>query len=122
VSLLDRLRETLASIPALGPRAAQDKLNAGALLLDVREPHEWAAGHPPQAQHLPLGRLPANLDRLPHDREIVVICRSGNRSRHAAGALARSGRRAYNLDGGIRAWAAAGLPIVGPGGRPGRIV
>lgn len=122
MSLLDRLRDALASIPGLGPDAAQDKLNAGALLLDVREPDEWDAGHPPQARHLPLGQLPANLDRLPRDREIVVICRSGNRSRHAAGALARSGRRTYNLDGGIRAWVTAGLPVVGPGGRPGRIL
>lgn len=121
MSLVSRLHEALGAVPTVGPGEAKDLLDAGAVLLDVREPYEWAAGHAPQARHLPLGQLPTRVERLPADREVVVVCRSGNRSRHAAAMLLRSGRQARNLHGGMRAWAAAGLPVVGPGGRPGRV-
>ena len=57
-----------------------------AFLLDVREDDEWA-GHAPDAVHVRLGELGARVDELPRDREVYVICRTGNRSAYATQAL-----------------------------------
>lgn len=87
------------------------------LLLDVREDHEWAAGHAPQAVHVPLGRLdPA---AVPTDRPVLAVCRLGGRSEHAAQELAACGVDVRNVDGGMQAWAAVGLPLVRDDGAPG---
>lgn len=90
-----------------------------ALLLDVREPAEWERGHAPGALHLPLGDLDPSA--VPADRPVIAVCRSGNRSGAAAAVLARAGRDARNLTGGMTAWAAQGLPVVRPDGSPGEI-
>lgn len=100
---------------------AETRVGAGALLLDVRTPEEWAAGHAPQAVHLPLDELAARHAELPADREIVVICRSGNRSGIATEALLGGGYRAVNLAGGMLAWVSAGRPCVDAQGRPGSV-
>ena len=104
-------RARVPSVPATA-------VTADAYLLDVREPEEWTAGHAPDAVHLPLGELPARLDDVPADREVVVVCRSGARSAQATVFLNRAGRRAVNLDGGMQAWAAAGRPMVSETGHP----
>jgi rhodanese-related sulfurtransferase len=84
---------------------------AGALLVDVRELDEWAAGHAGGACHLPLGQLGARQHELPRDREILLICRSGRRSTQAAGVLLHAGHSPVtNVIGGMQAWARAGLP------------
>ena len=93
----------------------------GAVLLDVREPHEWQAGHAPKARHIPLGQLARRAGELPQGRGVVTVCRSGARSARAAALLARDGREVSNLSGGMHAWARAGLPVVAKGGGPGRI-
>jgi rhodanese-related sulfurtransferase len=103
------------------PLAVADLLDRGALLVDVREPHEWQAGHAPRARHIPLGQLTVRLHELPAGRPVVTVCRSGRRSARAAALLARDGREAHNLAGGMHAWASAGLPVVAKGGRPGRV-
>lgn len=107
---------------AAGPEQVQALIDQGALLLDVRELREWAAGHAPQARHIPLGQVVARIKELPEGRRIVTVCRSGARSRRAAALLASQGRTVTNLSGGMTAWAAAGLPVVAKGGRPGTIV
>jgi rhodanese-related sulfurtransferase/glyoxylase-like metal-dependent hydrolase (beta-lactamase superfamily II) len=94
-------------------------VDAGALLLDVREPDEWVAGHAPTATHVPMREIPSRVDELPRDRRIVAICRSGGRSRAVAEALIGAGFDAVNLTGGMRAWEAAGLPIETDHGAPG---
>lgn len=96
-------------------------LEQGAVLLDVRESHEWRAGHAPQARHVPLGELAQRLRELPTQRPVVTVCRSGSRSARAAVLLAREDRQVSNLAGGMRAWARAGLPVVAKGGGTGRI-
>lgn len=89
----------------------------GTLLLDVREPDEYAAGHIAQAWLIPLGELPQRLDELrarPY-RRLVVVCRGGVRSAKACLILGEAGfDNPLNLAGGVRAWTAAGLPYVTP--------
>lgn len=104
----------------LDPRQAAALLDRGeAVLIDVREPSEWTAGHAPQAVHLPLGQVRAAA--VPQGRTVIAVCRSGNRSGKAADQLAAAGVPVHNLAGGMGAWAAAGLPVVGDDGRPGEI-
>jgi len=93
----------------------------GAVLLDVREPQEWQAGHAPRARHIPLSQLPRRAAELPKGRAVVTVCRSGARSARAATMLARDGREVSNLSGGMHAWARAGLPVVAKGGGSGRV-
>ncbi|MFJ5775237.1 rhodanese-like domain-containing protein [Streptomyces sp. NPDC093094] len=96
---------------------------ADAVLLDVREPHERQAGHVPGSVHLPLSLLVAGaaLPDRAQARPLVVICRSGSRSRHAAELLAARGAEAVDVVGGLRAWAGAGLPVVDARGRNGTV-
>jgi rhodanese-related sulfurtransferase len=99
--------------------AAAAAMGSAVVLLDVREDDEWTGGHAPDAVHIPLGELPARADQLDGTRRIVCICRSGNRSARATTWLRDRGIDAVNLDGGMRAWADAGLPIVDEHGRSG---
>lgn len=83
----------------------------GALLVDVREPREWAAGHVDGSVHVPLGRFEASY--VPAGRPIVLVCRSGSRSAIAAQLLQAAGRTdVFNMAGGLMAWDAAGFPLV----------
>jgi rhodanese-related sulfurtransferase len=76
------------------------------LLLDVREPWEFAICHIEGAQLLPMGRIVASLDQLERDRETVVICHHGIRSQQVAYFLDQQGfSRIVNLVGGVAAWA-----------------
>jgi rhodanese-related sulfurtransferase len=75
-------------------------------------------GTRPNARHIPLGALPARLSELPTGRPVVAVCQSGLRSARAARVLARAGHEVYNLRGGMRAWAGAGLPVKASGGAP----
>ncbi|MGW7363509.1 rhodanese-like domain-containing protein [Streptomyces sp. NPDC054841] len=95
----------------------------GSVLLDVREAHEWDAGHAPGAVHLPLSALAigAELPAPALGRPLVVICRSGRRSRDAAELLAAQGLAAVDVKGGMIAWAREGLPVVDGRGAGGSI-
>ena len=72
-----------------------------AFLLDVREPVELAVENAPGAVNIPLGQLRARLGELPRDREILVICRSGQRAYSATRILLQKGFKARNLVGGM---------------------
>ncbi|MFF0333830.1 rhodanese-like domain-containing protein [Streptomyces fimicarius] len=93
------------------------------VLLDVREKPEWRAGHAPDALHAPLTGLAAGgaLPASARGRALVVICRSGHRSRQAAKLLAERGADAVDVEGGMNAWAAAGYPVVDERGNSGSI-
>lgn len=91
-------------------------------IVDVRYPNEWEAGRIEGAVHIPLDDLDDRLEEMDRSRRVVTVCRSGNRSANAAEVLAAEGFRAENLDGGMDAWAAAGLPFATPDGRPGTVV
>ena len=76
------------------------------LLLDVREPEEWAICHLEGAQHIPLGQLPTRLGELDADQEVVVYCHHGIRSAYAVMMMRQAGfTNPRNLLGGIDAWA-----------------
>lgn len=87
-------------------------------LIDVREPSEFEAGHVPGADLVPLQSVPQNVDRLPSDEPVYVICATGNRSLTAAKFLRQSGIEAYSVAGGTSAWANAGRDIVTGGSEP----
>jgi rhodanese-related sulfurtransferase len=73
-----------------------------AVIVDVREPHEWEQGSLPGAELIRLGMLPGHLDAFDRDRAILFICRTGNRSGLAARYFAMNGfTRAANLTGGL---------------------
>jgi rhodanese-related sulfurtransferase len=106
----------------IDPDEARRLVAEGGLLLDVREPDEWEAGHAPGSLHVPLRSLPAEQGRLPTDHPVVAVCAVGQRSARAAQALRAWGYEAANLAGGLKAWAAAGLPVVTDDGGPGQVV
>jgi rhodanese-related sulfurtransferase len=108
-----------ATTPAFAEISVQEadaRAGDGALLVDVREDDEWAAGHAPAAVHVPLGDLSdaklAQLDEQRGDGELIFICRSGNRSGQAAAAAQAAGLAdVASVAGGMGDWAAAGLPL-----------
>lgn len=77
---------------------------AKAILLDVREDDEWAAGHAPDAVHIPMGELSSRLEEL-DDKDVYVVCRSGGRSARVTQFLNQNGWDATNVDGGMSVWA-----------------
>ncbi len=90
---------------------AYQLVEEGAFLLDVRTPEEWDDFHAPQATLIPLDELANRVDEVPTDRNVVVICRSGNRSQVGRDTLIAAGHSsATSVDGGMNAWAAAGYP------------
>jgi rhodanese-related sulfurtransferase len=85
-----------------------------ALLLDVSEPAEHAAGHPVGARNVPFGSLDAAGAKLPSNKQlpIVLVCPTGARAGRAVGLLKKQGHeRVYTLAGGLRAWRDANLPV-----------
>ena len=89
------------------------KYQAGVFMLDVRTPGEWEQGHIPGATLIPLDQLASRADELPTDEEIVIYCRSGNRSAQALSLLTGAGfENIYSMDGGVNDWAAAGYEVV----------
>jgi rhodanese-related sulfurtransferase len=108
------------SLPEVSVTQVEELLNAGAALLDVREPSEWEAGHAAAAHHLPMGKL--SLEDIPEGRPLLVVCHLGGRSAAAAEALIRAGVEAVNVSGGMEAWQRAGLPVVTDAGGAGQVV
>jgi len=103
---------SVAALPAeVSVQEASAMRDAGAFMLDVREPDEWAAGHIPGATLIPLGQLASRASEVPSDREVVVVCRSGNRSAQGRDILLGAGFVSVaSMAGGMNDWTAAGLP------------
>jgi rhodanese-related sulfurtransferase len=109
------------SVPEVSAGEAHELADEGALLLDVRQPDEWEAGHAPGARLLPLREVPDSLASLPKDRRIVAVCRSGARSGRATEFLVAQGFDVVNLAGGMQAWAMAGFPVETDDGSAGTV-
>ncbi|GAA3431641.1 rhodanese-like domain-containing protein [Kutzneria kofuensis] len=100
-------------MPQEVPTTSVDQVPVDAVLLDVREDDEWAAGHAPQAIHIPLGELAERIGEVPQDSgEVYVVCRMGGRSARATMYLNQSGWDAVNVAGGMQVWHQQGLPLV----------
>jgi rhodanese-related sulfurtransferase len=91
-------------------------------VLDVRESDEWQAGHIDGSIHIPMSELGQRLAELDPATPFVTVCRSGQRSGLVVSALNQRGYDATNLDGGLKAWARAGLPLITPDGSAGRVI
>jgi rhodanese-related sulfurtransferase len=92
-----------------------DELRAAdpdAIVLDVREPWEWATGRVPGALHIPLGQLVARVGEVPHGHPVAVICGHGQRSLSATAFLLRAGYpEVASVAGGTTAWARSGRDL-----------
>lgn len=104
------------------PEVPASQVPPDGVLLDVREDDEWAAGHAPDATHLPMTTLAEHLDDVPDGSPIYVVCRSGGRSARVAAYLNSSGWEAVNVAGGMGAWARAGRPMVSDGDAPPTVI
>jgi len=81
-------------------------------LLDVREQWEYDEGHIPGVTLLPMDQVPNRLDEIPKDKEVIVTCRSGNRSGQVTNYLLQNGfDNVHNMKGGIIAWQDAGFAV-----------
>lgn len=89
------------------------KRDQGAYILDVREPDEWQEAHIPDSTLIPLGDLPNRINEVPKDQEVVVVCRSGNRSQSGRDILLNAGYKTVtSMDGGLNEWKTSGFETV----------
>ncbi|GAA1151878.1 rhodanese-like domain-containing protein [Streptomyces hebeiensis] len=111
-----------APLPAVDAAAVP----ADALVLDVREDDEWAAGHVEGALHIPMSdfaaRFPEVTEAVEGGRRAYVMCRVGGRSAQVTQYLVRQGIDAVNVDGGMLAWDGAGRPMVTDDGGPAAVL
>lgn len=104
VAALVLFRQTSGYIN-VNAETAQQLIKDGVRVIDVREPEEYAAGHIPGSELIPLGSILTESKNWDKSESILLVCRSGNRSRQAAELLTKAGfSRLYNLEGGVLAW------------------
>jgi adenylyltransferase/sulfurtransferase len=104
----DRSEEDAKAVPSIGVKALKDKVDAGEdfVIVDVREAHELQISQLDGAIHIPKGEVLNHLDQIPQDTTVIALCRTGVRSGEVVGWLMERGyTNAYNLVGGINAWA-----------------
>ena len=115
---------TLAQAPSVAPAPQvaqvsqqamlemQVKKDASLLLLDVRTPEEFAAGHIPGAVNIPFNEVAGHLSEIPKDDEVVLYCHSGRRAGLAAEALAANGyTKLAHLEGDMQGWQRSNRPV-----------
>lgn len=96
----------------IGVSEAYSKYQNGAYVLDVRTQEEWDDFHAPNTTLIPLDQLPSRINEIPRDQEIVVVCRSGNRSRQGRDILLDAGfQQVTSMQGGLNEWRASGYPV-----------
>ena len=99
------------SVPEVDIDALAAAHAGGAVLIDVREPQEYADARVPGAILIPLADVPERIEEIPDDQTVNVICGSGPRSARAVEYLNRQGYDTVNVAGGTRAWVEAGHPV-----------
>ncbi|AXT86382.1 sulfurtransferase [Aeromicrobium sp. A1-2] len=102
---------TEIGIPTTDLSGVPEVIPSELAVLDVREDHEWAAGHIAGATHIPLGQLQARVGELDPSARTVVVCHLGGRSARATEWLHAQGHDVVNLAGGMEAWEQAGRPV-----------
>ena len=100
-------------LPSVSAADLSEKLKNGKkpLVVDVRQPEEYRQGHIQGSKLIPLGQLSGRLKELPKNKEIVLVCATGSRSRSATKMLVREGYEAVNMNGGMMSWARSGLSV-----------
>ncbi len=87
--------------------------DANAQLLDIRAAGEYASGHAPNSKNIPLVDLEKRLAEIPKDKPTIVLCATGMTAGKAASTLRTAGHdKVFVLDGGIKSWRDAGMPVV----------
>jgi rhodanese-related sulfurtransferase len=109
MGLFDFLKKKYETVSPAKAKEAQDN---GAMLIDVRESHEYRSGHAPGAKHISVQVIERRLGEIPKEREIIVVCQSGMRSQKAADILSRNGYKVLNVSGGMIGWQRAGQKVV----------
>jgi rhodanese-related sulfurtransferase len=111
-----------AAPPMVTPQQVHElqvKKDPSLLVIDVRSPEEFAAGHVPGAVNIPHDLVASRLAEIPKDKEVVLYCRSGRRSGLAAETLEANGYKDLRLmQGDMPGWEKAGLPVEGAGPKP----
>jgi len=119
-TVMQMIGEARAQVALVEPKEAADELGSGAVIVDVREPEEWQLGHINGSVPAPRGLLeffadpasPRHQDQLDPSRRVIVVCASGARASLAALTLTTMGYQDVAiLDGGLKGWTAAGLPV-----------
>ncbi len=108
------LRPPASAPTEISVAQADEKLQQGAFFLDVRSQDEWTQMHIAKSVLIPLDQLSGHLNEVPKDQDVVVVCRSGVRSKEGMTILRSAGyTRAVCMTGGLLAWKAAGYPLEG---------
>lgn len=104
---------TTNSLPAtVSVSEAYTLYQNGAFVLDVRTQEEWNEFHAPNTTLVPLDQLAARLNEVPRDRQVVVVCRSGNRSQEGRDILLNAGfEQVTSMTGGLSEWRSSGYPV-----------
>ena len=105
---------TSVSVTEISAQEAYQQYQQGAFILDVRAVEEWDAFHIPGAVLIPLGQLAARVSEVPNDRQVIVVCASGSRSRSGGNILLQAGfTKVSSVAGGLTAWSNAEYPLEG---------
>ena len=108
------MSEEAATSIHLSPARAAELIDRGGVeVVDVRRDYEWDAGHLASARHIEVNELTSSADDISRERPVIFVCRGGSRSAMAAEAFRQAGWDAYHVEGGMRAWVEAGLPLDG---------
>ena len=98
--------------PQISVEEAYTMYQNGAFVLDVRTNDEWNEFHAPNTTLIPLDELASRINEVPRDREVVVVCRSGNRSQQGRDILLNAGfENVTSMTGGLNEWRSLGYPI-----------
>lgn len=98
--------------PEIDADQLADAVRLGAAIVDVREPHEYVAGHVPGAMLMPMGQLTRRVHEIDRRGPVYVVCATGNRSATATDYLRSAGFDAYSVAGGTSEWTRSGRPVV----------
>ena len=99
-------------VPTTDVHAIPHTLPDDLVVLDVREQHEWNAGHIDGATHIPMSELQGRVGELDSSTHTIVVCHMGARSARVTSWLHAQGHDVVNLAGGMEMWEAAGRPVV----------
>jgi len=112
----------LGNVNSVLPENIEQHLKDGYKLIDVREEHEWNAGHHPEAVHIPMGNIPESMDNFKEETKYVIICRSGHRSGKVAAYLDSQGYECFNMIGGMKQFSVISDNVHDSSGKKGNII